>query len=162
MTPKCLTWLRGLNVEKCNCAILNSYEDKWIVKSENSDWLDMFVDNMSERKKGSELEIDIRDTSIERMKESIYNIASKYEIGDSGICQIESKEKDSLACKLLFAFSIPKAMRIWPRKQVRIGSRYDLLEVGSSLPKDLDNEEFTAQLQISVAYFCSIGLYFLV
>lgn len=146
-TSKCLTRLRGLNVEKCNCAILNSYEDKWIVKSENSDWLDMFVDNMSERKKGSELEIDIRDTSIERMKESIYNIASKYEIGDSGICQIESKEKDSLACKLLFAFSIPKAMRIWPRKQVRIGSRYDLLEVGSLLPKDLDNEEFTKEFR---------------
>lgn len=76
------------------------------------------------------------------MKESIYKIASNYKNGNTGTYIINSKDMDSCKCKLLFEYSVPKAMRIYPQKNVCIGSQFDLFKIKETLPKNLNNEDF--------------------
>lgn len=144
---KCLKLSEHLNIGKLDCIISTAYEDKWIVSSENSDWLNLFADKSFENHSDKYLEVNLTDISVEKMKESIYKIASNYKNGDSETYIIKSMEMDSFECKLLFEYSIPKAMRIYSQKQVYIGSQFDLFKIRESLPKNLNNEEFSKEFR---------------
>lgn len=138
---KCLKLSKLLNLGKLDCIIPTTYEDRWVVPSEKADRLNLFV-NKPLDSTNKDIEIALSDVSVEKMKESIYNIASNYKNGDSETYIINSRTMDSFECKLLFEYSIPKAMRIYPQKKVYIGSQFDLFKIRESLPKNLTNEDF--------------------
>ena len=161
MTPleensKCVKLSESLKFGKLDCVISMIYEDRWIVPSENSDWLDLFVNKSFENHTDKDIEIDLSDTSEERMKESIYKIASKYKNEDEETYIIKSQDMDSFECKLLFEYSVPTVMRIYPQEKVYIGplphvmtrsklyrnSFFDPFNVKELLSKDLNNEDF--------------------
>ena len=139
---KCIKLSKPLNLGKLDCVISATYEDRWIVSSEKSDWLNLFVNKSLEDSTNKDIEITLLDVSVEKMKESIYKIASNYKNGNTGTYIINSKDMDSCKCKLLFEYSVPKAMRIYPQKNVCIGSQFDLFKIKETLPKNLNNEDF--------------------
>lgn len=141
-SSKCLNLSKLLNLEKVDCIIPTTYEDRWVVSSENSNWLNLFVNKSLEDSPNKDIKITLSDISVEKMKESIYKIASNYKNGDTGTYIINSKDMDSWECKLLFEYSVPKAMRIYPQKNVCIGSQFDLFKIRETLPKNLNNEDF--------------------
>ena len=138
---KCLRLSKLLNLGKLDCIIPATYEDRWVVPSEKADRLNLFV-NKPLDSTNKDIEIALSDVSVEKMKESIYNIASNHKNEDLGTYIISSKDMDSFECKLLFEYSISKAMRIYPQKKVYIGSQFDLFKIRESLPKNLTNEDF--------------------
>lgn len=138
----CIKLSKLLKLEKLDCIISATYEDRWVVSSEKSDWLKLFVNKPLENDINKDIEITLSDVSVEKMKESIYKITSNYKNGDTGTYIINSKDMDSNECKLLFEYSVPKAMRIYPQKNVCIGLQFDLFKIRESLPKNLNNEDF--------------------
>ena len=139
---KCLDLSKFLKLEKLDCIISATYEDRWVVSSENSKWLNLFVNKSFKISINRDIEITLLDVSVEKMRESIYNIASNYKNEDSGNYIINSTDMNSFECKLLFEYSVPKAMRIYPQKNVCIGHQFDLFKIRESLPKNLNNEDF--------------------
>lgn len=152
----CIKLSKLLKLEKLDCIISATYEDRWVISSEKSDWLKLFVNKSLENYINKDIEITLSDVSVEKMKESIYKIASNYKNGDTGTYIINSKDMDSNECKLLFEYSVPKAMRIYPQEKVYIGPLpqiktrfksysnlfFDLLNIKELLSRDLNNEDF--------------------
>ena len=54
---------------------------------------------------------------------------------------------NSFECKLLFEYSVPRTMRIYPQKKVYIGSQFDLFKIKEALPKNLNNEEYSKEFR---------------
>lgn len=132
---------------KLDCIISATYTDRWIVSLKNSDWLDLFVNKSFENSTNGDIEINLSDTSVEKLKESIYKIASNYRTEDLETYIIDSKDMNSFECKLLFEYSVPRTMRIYPQKKVYIGSQFDLFKIKEALPKNLNNEEYSKEFR---------------
>lgn len=157
---KCLKLSKLLNLGKLDCIIPTTYEDRWVVPSEKADRLNLFV-NKPLDSTNKDIEIALSDVSVEKMKESIYNIASNYKNGDSETYIINSRTMDSFECKLLLEYSVPRSMRIYPQEKVYIGplpqvktrlksyrnSFFDPLNIKELLSKDLNNEDFLKEFR---------------
>ena len=158
---KCIRLSKLLKLGKLDCVISATYEDRWVVSSEKSDWLNLFVNKSLENSTNKDIEITLSDTSVEKMKESIYKIASNYKNEDTETYTIKSNDMDSYECKLLFEYSVPKAMRIYSQEKVyigllpQIGTRlksyrnlfFDPLNIKELLSKDLNNEDFLKEFR---------------
>lgn len=143
---------------KPNCITSAKYEDKWIVSSNDYGWLNLFIkEPIVEKHSNKKIEISMADISTEKMKDSIHKIAFFYEDEKKpGTCIIHSKDINSFMCKLLFYYSIPKAMRIYPQTQIYIGpipqvmtqlksyrnSFFDPFNIKNTLATILKNERF--------------------
>ena len=147
VSSKCLELSKSLKARKLDCMISATYEDRWIVSSKDSDWLALFADKAFGNSTGENIEINLSDTSVTKMKESIYSIASKYKNGDSESCIVRSKDINTIECKLLFEYSVPKAMRIYPQKEAYIGPKFDLFGIKESIQENSDNEIYLKEFR---------------
>lgn len=152
VNSKCLKLSESLKLERLDCIISATYKDRWIVSARDFYLCDLFVNKSPEEYIDEDIEISLSNTSVEKLKESIYKIASKYKNGDSGTCIISSKDIDSFECKLLFEYSVPKAMRIYPQKNAYIGPRFDLFKIKESLPKDLNEKDLFNEFRNKEAF----------
>lgn len=144
---KCIKLSEYLNLEKNDNMLSTTYGNMWTVVAHYFNWLNLSVNQSLDNNTNQDIEISIENISVEKFKESIYKIALNYKELDLGTYIIHSKEMDSFECKLLFEYSIPKAMRIYPQKQTYIGSKFDLFNIKGALPQNLTNEEFLKELR---------------
>lgn len=144
---KCIKLSEYLNLEKNDNMLSTTYGNMWTVVAHYFNWLNLSVNQSLDNNTNQDIEISIENISVEKFKESIYKIALNYKALDLGTYIIHSKEMDSFECKLLFEYSIPKAMRIYPQKQTYIGSKFDLFNIKGALPQNLTNEEFLKELR---------------
>ena len=147
VNSKCIELSKSLKSRKLDCMISTTHEDRWTVSSKDSDWLALFTDKAYGNSIGENIEINLSDTSVTKMKESIYSIASKYKNGDSESCIVRSKDINTIECKLLFEYSVPKAMRIYPQKEAYIGPKFDLFGIKESIQENSDNEIYLKEFR---------------
>lgn len=149
INSKCLKFSTSLKSGKLDCIVSAVYKDIWVVGSDDSNWFNLFLNKTVENSSNKDIEINLTDTSAEKMKESIYRIASKYKNGDSETYIISSEimNSNSFECKLLFEYSAPKTMRIYPQKQVFVGSQFDIFKVKESIAENLNNEELLSEFK---------------
>ena len=149
INSKCLKFSTSLKSGELDCIVSAVYKDRWVVGSDDSNWFNLFLNKTVENSSNKDIEINLTDTSTEKMKESIYRIASKYKNGDSETYIISSEimNSNSLECKLLFEYSAPKTMRIYPQKQVFVGSQFDIFKVKESIAENLNNEELLSEFK---------------
>ena len=149
INSKCLKFSTSLKSGKLDCIVSAVYKDIWVVGSDDSNWFNLFLNKTVENSSNKDIEINLIDTSAEKMKDSIYRIASKYKNGDSETYIISSEimNSNSFECKLLFEYSAPKTMRIYPQKQVFVGSQIDIFKVKESIAENLNNEELLSEFK---------------
>ena len=102
--------------EKLECVTTNQYEDQWIISTNDNYRLNLFLKKPIKTNillKNNE--INMTDISVDKLKESICDIALKYKDEKSNLLIIPSKVINSFECNLLFKYSKASKIRIYPQ-----------------------------------------------
>lgn len=124
-------------------------ENKWTVSTSDYAWLNLFIKKtISENSSDEKFDISMDDVSVENMKASICKIAGRYEQAKLGTYIILSKDINTFECKLLFEYSVPKTMRIYPQTQAYIGFQFDVFGIKKSLPHNNNEEKMSKDFYV--------------
>ena len=128
---------------KVHCIDIKVYEDKWLMQSSDVKWLDLFwtYNVYKSHDNGEEIEVDWEDVSIEKMKESIEEIARQYGLSSNKECVIPSEKMNDIGVRFLLEYSKKEKMRIFPQEKAYISYEFDVFDIKKNLPNTLDYEQ---------------------
>ena len=116
------------------CTDIKCYDDKWQIQSSDRNWAGLFLENCpceicKNEDKDKKIDVDWKDVSIKKMKDSIIRIAEVHGLGRNQQCIVKSQELDDIKVKILLEYSIKEKMRIYPREDAYMGYDFDLFNI---------------------------------
>ena len=121
-----------------NCYTTLPFPDKWVVKNSDYTWLNTILKEPLPAKGQYEAErdiiIDLGQTSTETLAQHIRNLAAQEEQVGDGLFLIMSNKVHLYS--LLFQYSQPVNMRIYPQRSAVIGLKFDVFGLVNSITEE--------------------------
>lgn len=117
---------------RLECCVTRHYEDRWLVKKKyDFDLSVLFKDDIELTEEPTE--VDISMISVDKFKEFIRLIPSKFQEFDDGTFLVPYVRTPSLLYVLVDAFSTTIRMRIIPNRNVVAGLRFDIFGIKKNI-----------------------------
>lgn len=148
---------------KLQCFHYQPYEDRWIIKHENLEYIkDLLKENSTQY--SQEYNISLEMLSFEKLKEYILNLPKKFEVLNKDEFLVHSYNRNAINRNfdlyLIQEYSDILRMRIYPQEGALIGLKFDVFgfwkEIRGSLPEEVLRNSQNEQYKKAYAQFVSM------